>query len=265
MVAKRKDDESLDGLYVGDFEGFIARRNELAKQLSGQGEGEAADRVRALKKPNRVAWAINQVSAGEASLRDELLDAGEALRDAQERLVAGKAESAELREASEQEQAAVNRALDAVGAVSEEAGAGLGAAAAERARQTLHAIARDEDVRREFERHRLSTDHDPAGLEGFVSLGSPSPARKPRGKAATAKDDKREQARRRRDELKSAEAEVRKLRQREQDAERNVEAARQDAKQAQRALERATKALDKAASDAAAASDRVDDLRGDSG
>ena len=34
-------------------------------------------------------------------------------------------------------------------------------------RQTLHAVALDENVREEFEHHRLITEHEPAGLGGL--------------------------------------------------------------------------------------------------
>jgi len=92
----------------------VRGRNELAKKQRTQGDREAADGVRVLKKPSRVAWWLNQFSARGAKLRDELLDAGEALREAQERLVAGEGESADLREASSREREAVSAALAAV-------------------------------------------------------------------------------------------------------------------------------------------------------
>ena len=76
-MARRKagDDKALDELYLGDFETFTARRNELAKQMRAQGAGEGANAARTLRKPSRAAWAINQFSAGDATVRDELLGA----------------------------------------------------------------------------------------------------------------------------------------------------------------------------------------------
>lgn len=108
---RRRESEERD-LYVGDFDGFVARRNELAKHLRADGDPDEADRVKALRKPSRVAWAINQVSA-EKKQRDELLEAGAALRQAQEQLLGGKADGADLRKAGEREQAAVDMTLDA--------------------------------------------------------------------------------------------------------------------------------------------------------
>ena len=77
-----------------------------------------------------------------------------------------------------------------------DAGAKLSPAAVERVRNTLHAVALDEDVRRDFERHRLTTEHEAAGLGGVMPTGG-APARR-----------KRDETKRRRDELKAAEAEA---------------------------------------------------------
>ena len=178
-MARRKasGEQELDELYAGDFDDFVARRNELAKQLRGEGDGEAADRVRALKKPSRGAWAINRVSADEPKLRHGLLEAGTKLRKAQEKAVAGTGDRAKLREAGELEKAAVSRALDSARGVAEDAGAKLSPAALERVRKTLHAVALDEDVRRDFERHRLTTEHEAAAMGG-LSLAIPAPAGK---------------------------------------------------------------------------------------
>jgi len=259
-MARRKagDDKALDELYLGDFETFTARRNELAKQMRAQGAGEGANAVRTLRKPGRAAWAINQFSAGDATVRDELLGAGAALRQAHERLLAGKAKSADLRSANNREQAAVTAALEAVTALSQSAGARLSPAAADRARQTLHAVSLDEAVRRDFESHRLTTEHEPAGLGDFSpDAASPSSGS---GKSRPAKDAERREAKRRR-ELKAAEAAARKALEREEAAEREVGDARESAEQAQRHLQRATKALDKASGEAAAARTQVDELR----
>ena len=246
-------------LYLGDFEGFVSRRNGLAKRLQAEGDPDAADRVRALKKPTRPAWAINQVSAGEAKLRDDLLAAGAVLRKAQERLVSGKAKGSELRLASEQEQAAVSAMLEAVEALSAEAGAALSRAAVERARQTLHAVAREESVRRDFEHQRLTTEHESSGLDGF-SLGAAPASSGGGGKARAPTHDQRQEAKRSR-EARKAEAEAARLGEREKDAEREAAGARRAAEEAQRDLERATKTLDRVANQAAAARERVEELR----
>jgi len=254
-------EEALDEVYLGNFEGFVTRRNELAKLLRAQGSGEAAERVRALKKPSRVAWAVNQLSARDAALRDGLLDAGAALRRAHERLVGGEAGSADLRAIGEQERAAVGAALDALGVLASDAGVNLSPAALERARQTLHAVTLDEGVRRDFERGRLSSEHEATGLGG-LSLGAAPPVRKGGGKRSSGgKDRERLAARRRAEELEAAEAEARELERSHRNAEEKAEAARRSAEEAQRDLKLATAALSEAESAASAARGRVDGLR----
>ena len=182
------DDDALDDLYAGDFDGFVGRRDALAKKLRADGDREGADAVKALKKPNQPAWALNQLGTKQ---RDRLLKAGQALREAQEQVVAGDADPDDLREATDAERTAVSEALGAATALAEKEGTALSEQAGERARQTLHAVARDEEVRREFERGRLTTDHDAPGL-GELVLGDVKPSGK--GKARKKKQSARARA-----------------------------------------------------------------------
>ncbi len=48
-------EEELDGLFHGPLEEFTPARNELAKSLRAEGEAEAADWVKGLRKPTRAA------------------------------------------------------------------------------------------------------------------------------------------------------------------------------------------------------------------
>src|SRR5918999_75986 len=105
------EDEALDELYLGDFDEFVGKRDALARELRAQGDADAAERVRALKKPSRAAWAVNRLGGRE---RDQLLEAAGELRRVQERVLAGEAEGADLRAVSERERAAVDGALEAV-------------------------------------------------------------------------------------------------------------------------------------------------------
>lgn len=288
---------AIDDLYLEPLEDFVGARDELAKQLRSEGDADAAKQVRALRKPSRVAWAIDQVSGREQGLRDALLDAGAALREAQERLVGGKGSSSEVREAGAREREAVEAALEAVGLAAADGGSELSAAALERARQTLHSVALDDEVRADFEAHRLTGEHQAAGLGGFGLEASGSaddgggggtaggssrsrgdPASRSRSGAASGsqdgrasrgrspsgagrdQDDERAEAKRRREELKAAKAHARALEKREREAEREADAARKAAERAQRKLEDATEALEAARSEAAAARERADEL-----
>ena len=250
------DENALDEVFSGDFDGFVKRRDELAKRLRSEGDREGADAVKALKKPNQPAWALNQLGAKQ---RDRLLEAAAGLREAQERLVAGDADPEDLKAATDGERDAVSEALGAATALAEQAGTSLSDQATERARQTLHAVALDDEVREEFERGRLTEDHDPPGL-GELSLGAAQPSKKGRERKQR-KAAERDQAKERREQLKAAETEAKKLTARREDAEREVEAARKDAERAQHALDRALERLEEASAEAERADEHLAGLR----
>ena len=76
----------IDELYQLGPEEFTAARNALAKTLTG----DAAREVKALKKPNAVAWAVNQAYWKARPAWDSLMKAGHALRAAQIAALKGK-------------------------------------------------------------------------------------------------------------------------------------------------------------------------------
>src|SRR4029079_11635637 len=75
-------------------------RNDLAARLKKAHQTEAADLVRSLKKPSVVAAAANRIARGEPPQVVALLDAGERLRDAQQRALSGAAKPEEVGEAA---------------------------------------------------------------------------------------------------------------------------------------------------------------------
>ena len=78
--------EQLYGLPPGDF---TRARDAHAKELRGDGERDAANAVKALRKPTVAAWALNQLTRRRKKDLAALLSAGENLRAAQEELLAG--------------------------------------------------------------------------------------------------------------------------------------------------------------------------------
>ena len=263
MAAKKgkSGDDALDEVYLGDFEGFVARRDALAKQLRADGDGEEADRVKALKKPSRTAWAVNQFAAHGKKLRTELLNAGGQLREVSEGMVSGDADREAMLKARDRERAAVGSALEAIAALAGESGPELNTAATDRVRQTLHAVALDDDVREQFEAARLTTDHEASGLGGggLAAAAGTRPAKKPTAKQK-GRDREAERKRRQRDELKAAEAEAAKRERELKDADLELAEAKKAAKRAQGDLKRATTRQEKAkaaADDAAAKAEKL--------
>ena len=86
-------DHELEGrigdLYTQPPEGFTASRNELGDALRAEGRREDEKRIRALRRPSVMAWAINVAARSHHELVEELLEAGRALRAEQQRALTG--------------------------------------------------------------------------------------------------------------------------------------------------------------------------------
>lgn len=179
-----KLDAEIDRLYGLPLDEFVDERGQLAKQLRSDGDREAAERVKALRKPTVGAWALNLVVRLRPGERDKLLKAGEALRKAHEALLSG-GDPAALREAMTTERALAAALADAAEAVATEAGKG-GPALKERVRGTLHAAAVDEEARDELATGRVVRERDAVGLGPFGAAAA-APAAPRKGDAATTK------------------------------------------------------------------------------
>ena len=92
-------------LYQLAPEEFTAARNALAKTLNG----DAAREVKALRKPNAVAWAVNQVYWKARPAWDALMKAGQALRTAQ--IAALKGRKSDVRAVTEKQRKALADAV----------------------------------------------------------------------------------------------------------------------------------------------------------
>ena len=98
-------DSRLDDLYKVPPGEFTAARNALAKTL----DGDAAREVKALRKPNAVAWSVNQLYWKARPAWDALMKAGDALRDAQ--IGALKGRKSDVRGATDKHRDALARAV----------------------------------------------------------------------------------------------------------------------------------------------------------
>jgi hypothetical protein len=165
----------IDRLYGLPLDEFVKARDELARALRRADRRPDADRVKGLRKPTVGAWALNQAVRTRRDDLRELLDAGDALRAAQERLLAG-GDRAELREAGERERELVSRLAEAAVAIGGEAGRSGGLEP--RLRATLHAPALDERARAELAAGRFVREREPVAL-GALAVGEPEPASEP--------------------------------------------------------------------------------------
>ncbi len=166
--------DEADELYGLPDDEFTAARDALAKRLRAEKRREQADEVKALRRPNVAAGAINRAVREHGA--DDLLAAGEALREAHEALLSGAGDAAAVREATAREREAV-RAFARL-ALGEDATASTD----EKVRATLHAASVDDDVRALLEAGRLERDAE-AGADPMALLAAG--ATKSRGSGAT--------------------------------------------------------------------------------
>jgi hypothetical protein len=167
-------DSEIDRLYGVPLDEFVADRDELAKRLRRDGDREAAERIKRLRKPSAGAWALNQAVRRRRKETDALLAAGQRLREAHEALLGG-GDPAALREAMQEERALASALADCAEVIASETGKS-GPALRERARSTLHAAAVDEEARAELEAGRFIREREAAGL-GPVGAAPVLPAK----------------------------------------------------------------------------------------
>src|SRR5207302_1839782 len=81
VVAGDAVESAAGRLYGLPLEEFTKARDEHARVLRKDGDRAGADAVKALRKPSKAAWAINQVVRGQPDDVDALLAAGDRVRD----------------------------------------------------------------------------------------------------------------------------------------------------------------------------------------
>jgi len=155
--------DEADELYGLPDDEFTSARDALAKRLRGEKRRDEADEVKALRRPSVAAAAINRAVREHGA--DDLLAAGEALRDAHEALLAGKGDATGVREATTREREAVRDFARLA------LGDGATAATEEKVRATLHAASVDDEVRELLVAGRLEREAE-AGADPMAMLAS---------------------------------------------------------------------------------------------
>ena len=226
-------------LYGVPRERFIAERNALAKALRADGRREEAAGVAALRKPSVAAATVNQLVRDEPDRLAALLQAGDALRTAQERMLSGDGTAEELRGAVGAERAAV----DAL--VSVAAQQGMNPSVSDRVAATLHAAALDEEARGRVSGGRLVEELQ------HVGFGAGSPSTGPAtAKPASAQPPGKPARRRQADATSPSRAEAKRDQEREQAEQRRVAEERKLARHAERETRRRLDAAERALANA---------------
>lgn len=237
-------DDDIDGLYGLPLEEFTAARNELAAALKNDRKAEEAERVKSLHKPSISAWAVNQLARKERMQVRSLVTSAERLRKAQAGLLRG-GDAEELRASVERQREVVVALVKRAKELLREAGHPATDATLERIRDTLIAVAGDEEGGQLVQQGRLETDLDPAGFGPMTAVAGP--------RKKGDRDDRKarvERAKREVDELRGEvrerEEAVRRALGESAKADRAAKAAKTAAEKAQAALEQLTQRLDEA-------------------
>jgi hypothetical protein len=73
----------LEELFAAPLDEFVAVRNRLASELRKAGDREAADEVKAIKKPPAVVWALNRLARTDRAGVRALVEAADRMRKVQ--------------------------------------------------------------------------------------------------------------------------------------------------------------------------------------
>jgi hypothetical protein len=228
-------EEVTDRLYRLPLAEFTTARNDAARELRKAGQREAAERVKALRKPTAVAGAVNRLVREHRAEVEEFLRAAAALRDAQ---FSG---AGDLVGTTRQEHEALDRLI------------GLGG---EAVRQTLLAAAVDDDAAEQVLEARLERELEPrgfgtllvhtTGLARVAPVARPAPAKSARTKPTPAPpDSKKPDDSAARAKLQEAEAGLGAAEAEEHQARRHWEQTRRELERARTAVDEARRDLDR--------------------
>ena len=212
----------VDELYRLPLSEFTSARNELAKKLKAEGRAEEADEVKGLRKPSVAVWLVNRLAQERELDVQRLRKAGETLAKA----TAGRS-SDEFLEAQHEQHRALARLGDAARELASREK--VGAAAADRALETLRAASLTEEGRELLKRGRLTEELEPPGFEALAGLVGPAP---PKKRATAPKDEtagRRQALKEARERLKELRAEERELAAAAREAEREAQRAEKHA------------------------------------
>ena len=236
-------EQAVDRLYGLPVAEFTSERNKLAARLRKEGDKQAAEEVKSLRKPPLAAWAVNQLARKERMKIRALTEAAEQVRKAQAKLLEGG--SPELLQDADQRFSKVSADLrDAAGALLAQAGHPASEALLERVRQTLRAaVLNDSDLER-LKRGTLVEELNPAGFGGLVGGAKTSRRSRPTGEEKRKREltAARDRVNEQREVVTAARAGLR-------EAERSEAEATKSVREAEKRLQREEAKLEQAKSE----------------
>ena len=162
-------------LYGLPLEEFTRERDTLARELKRGGKTEAAEEVRALRKPPVFVWAINQAARRRPEVTRALVKAGAELRKAQRGAVSGRSPGG-LQEATRAHRRLLDELTGAAHEALEERG-GVGPAVVTKVAQTLRAASVDKEASKALVAGTLAEDVEQVGFGPLLSAVPSRPRR----------------------------------------------------------------------------------------
>lgn len=249
----------IDELYGLPLERFVPERTALARELRAGGRRDEATAVAGLRKPSVAAWAVNQLVRTQRRALDDLLAAGDALRETQAELLAGRGDGRALRDARESERDAVDVLTQAARGLLSSDGHGLSAATLDLVAGTLRAAALDDDARDQVRAGRLEHELTLVGFGDGLSGGVAAPAGRGGGRRSSAAAETKAKPRPKRDDKAQERAEAKRAEREHKAALKAARAAESEARRTAATADRALRAAEKRRDQAAAALEAADD------
>jgi hypothetical protein len=240
-------ESALDQLYAAGLDEFTTTRNALASELASAGDARASTQIKALKKPNLAAWALNQLARNHPAELEELVAATDRVRRAHRRALSG-GKAADLREATDERNRVVSRLTKLAGFVLTDAGHAAATATLAAVSDSFVAIASDEVGAELLKKGRLSRELRPGAIVDIGGLtlvpdeadDAASPTERDVSAIQAARvgvNEARQKLKSANDAVREADAEAWRLSGEADEAERRAKAAREAAEFAKRAAE----------------------------
>ena len=164
-------DEVADELYGLDPSEFVETRKGRVAQARKEGDRELAAAIGKMRRPTLVAWVVNNFAREEPGQVEELLELGEALRDAQRHLSGD-----DLRALTTQRQRVIRAMARRAGELAAARGQQVSETAAREVGQSLHAALADPEIADLVRAGRLVTAASYSGMgpSGLTVVGGRS-------------------------------------------------------------------------------------------
>jgi anion-transporting ArsA/GET3 family ATPase len=227
-------DKELDHLYSRPLEEFTTARNELTVRLRKAGQSEAAETVRALRKPSVAVWAVNQLARRHSDDVRELVAAAERLRHAQAAAMRS-GDAASVRAATAAERESLRKLTRLAERLLTKERRAATQAMLERIAGTLRAAAVDPEAAALLSAGRLPDEVESSGFAALAAVAPP-----PQTRTRPQRDQVDVAAKRRHEQrLQRLRKRVEQLERTAADSEEKADRARADATAAAKELEAA--------------------------